>query len=554
MPTSRAQLDAWLDEPEGTRLEFKAARTAYQFDKLIEYCVALANEGGGTIILGVSDQRPRTIVGSQAFLEPEKTEAGLYERLHHRIPIEELRLTEGRVLLVHVPARLPGTAWQFGGQYFKRAGDALVGMPENELRAIFSETGPDFSGLPCPGATIADLAPSAIADFRARWAKKENDPRRLRWTDAETLANAELVVDGQVSYAALILLGTHAALGKHLAQAEVVFEYRATEATGPADDRVDFREGFLLFHNALWERINLRNTKQSWQDGFFRNDVLTFDEVTVRESVLNAVAHRDYRSGANTFVIQFPRTLKVTSPGGFPAGISVDNFLEEQNPRNRRLATALGLCGLVERAGQGMNLIFERTVRHSKPLPRFEADAHRVRLTLDGQMATPEFVRFLERLGQDTLQSFTTWDFLTLDAIEREQPLAVRMKERIPSLVAAGVVETVGRGRSQRHLLARAVYESLGKSGVHTRKRGLDHETKKELLLRHLLEVQALGSAIGELNQVLPADSRHEVRKLLQELQREGKVRLRGARRGARWFHATFEFGESTETKGRTIS
>lgn len=535
MPTSRAQFDAWLGEPEGTRLEFKSARTNYQFDKLVEYCVALANEGGGTIILGVSDQRPRSIVGTQSFIEPGRTEAGLYDRLHHRIPIEELHLPEGRVLLVHVPARLPGTAWQVNGQYFKRAGDGLVGMPDHELRAIFSETGPDFSGLPCPGATIGDLSPSAIADFRARWAKKANDPRRLQWTDSETLANAELVMDGQVSYAALILLGTRAALGKHLAQAEVVFEYRATEATGPADDRVEFREGFLLFHDALWERINLRNTRQSWQDGFFRNDVLTFDEVTVREAVLNAVAHRDYRSGANIFVIQFPRTLKVTSPGGFPEGISVDNFLEEQKPRNRRLATALGLCGLVERAGQGMNLMFERTVRHSKPLPSFEADAHRVRLTLDGQMAAPEFVRFLERLGQDTLQSFTTWDFLTLDAIEREQPLSARMKLRIPSLIDAGVVETVGRGRSQRYLLSRAVYESFGKAGVHTRKKGLDHETKKALLLKHLLEMKAAGSAIGELNQVLPAESRHEVRKLLQELQGEGKVELRGEKRGARW-------------------
>lgn len=548
MPTSRAHLDAWLAEPEGTRIEFKSARNNFHFEKLVDYCVALANEGGGVMILGVSDERPRIIVGTQAFLEPGRTEAGLYDRLNHRIPVEELNLPEGRVLIVHIPSRLPGTAWQINGKYLKRAGDELTGMPEQELRAIFSETGPDFSGQSCPDAAIADLASEAISDFRTRWAKKTNDPRRLQWSDLETLTNAELIVDGQVTYAALILMGTHAALGKHLSQAEVVFEYRATEASGPADDRVELREGFLLFHNKLWERINLRNTSQSYQDGFFRYDVPTFDEVTVREATLNAIAHRDYRSGANIFVIQFPRMLKVTSPGGFPAGISVDNFLEEQNPRNRRLATALSHCGLVERAGQGMNLIFERSVRHAKPLPNFEADAHRVRVTLNGQMAAPEFVRFLDRLGQETLQTFTTWDFLTLDAIEREQPLNPRMRERIPGLISAGVVETVGRGRSQRHLLSRAVYESIGKSGVHTRKKGLDHETKKALLLKHLSGAKETGSAIGELNEVLPAESRHEIRKMLLELQEERRVKLQGEKRGARWILISENPGDKVPT------
>ncbi len=70
---------------------------------------------------------------------------------------------------------------------------------------------------------------------------------------------------------------------------------------------------------------------------------------------------------------------------------------------------------------------------------------------------------------------------------------------------------------------------------MHTRPKGLDHETKKALLLKHLGDVQAVGSPISELNQVLPADSRAEVRRLLVELQASGQVELRGLRRSARW-------------------
>src|SRR3990167_8985135 len=96
MTTSLEQLQQWLTEPEGTRLEFKEAKQNFHFDKLVQYCVALANEGGGRIVLGVTDRRPRRIVGTSVFDEPGRTEAGLHERLSHRIPVEELRTAEGR--------------------------------------------------------------------------------------------------------------------------------------------------------------------------------------------------------------------------------------------------------------------------------------------------------------------------------------------------------------------------------------------------------------------------------------------------------------------------
>ena len=105
--TSHEQLRLWLKTPEGSHFEFKEAKSRYDFEKLVEYCVALANEGGGKIILGATDRRPRQICSSSAFAEPGRTEAGLFDRLQQRISVEEVLLPEGRVLVVHVPSRLP---------------------------------------------------------------------------------------------------------------------------------------------------------------------------------------------------------------------------------------------------------------------------------------------------------------------------------------------------------------------------------------------------------------------------------------------------------------
>ena len=61
MTTTLEQFQTCLDAPEGTRLEFKSAIGGFHFEELIKYCVALANEGGGKILLGISDKRPRQV-------------------------------------------------------------------------------------------------------------------------------------------------------------------------------------------------------------------------------------------------------------------------------------------------------------------------------------------------------------------------------------------------------------------------------------------------------------------------------------------------------------
>ena len=110
--TGPEEFESLLASAEGRCLEFKAASGGFHMEEMVKYCVALANEGGGTILLGVTDTRPRKVVGTQAFAEPGRTEAGLFERLRHPIPLEEYRHEGKRVLIAHVPARLPGTAGQ----------------------------------------------------------------------------------------------------------------------------------------------------------------------------------------------------------------------------------------------------------------------------------------------------------------------------------------------------------------------------------------------------------------------------------------------------------
>ena len=336
MTLSTKELQTLVNAREDEHLEFKKAKTKYDFETLVKYCVALANEGGGKVILGVTDKLPRRVVGSLAFLNIEKTKADLIERLRLRVDVEEIQHPDGRVLVFQIPARPIGMPINFKGSYWMRGGESLVPMTPDQLKRIFAEAGHDFSSEICTPAQLDDLDPTAVDVLRQLWQRKSPDQDILTRPVEQLLTDAELLVDGKVTYAALILLGTRKALGKYLAQAELIFEYRSNELPGPATERREFRQGFLPVLDDIWRLINQRNDLEHYQQGLFIWDVPTFNEGVLREAVLNAVSHRDYRHGGSIFIRQYPRRIEIVSPGGFPAGITPENILRQQYPRNRQ--------------------------------------------------------------------------------------------------------------------------------------------------------------------------------------------------------------------------
>lgn len=540
-----ADLEVWMKAKEGEQFEFKEAKNNFHFETLAKYCCALANEGGGRVVLGVTDKRPRKVAGTTAFDQPERARKGLCDRLPLGIDFVEIHHPDcpagSRVLVFVVPARPIGTPMQLDGIYWARKQDSLSPMPQDRLREIFAESGHDFSADFCPGAKVEDLSSLAIEDFRRRWVEKTQKAENLPLAEKlaamphqELLADAEAVIDGQVTYAALVLFGTPKTLNRYLAAAEVVFEYRSTDASGPAQDRVEYRQGFFTFYDEIWERINLRNDKQDFQDGLFVAPIATFNERPVREAVLNAISHRDYQLGGSIFVRQYPRRLEIDSPGGLPVGITVENILDRQKPRNRRIAEIFTRCGLVERSGQGMNLIFEESIRQSKPVPEFaRTDQYQVGLTLHGTVQDPSFVRFVEKVGRATTATFNTRDWLVLSTVARDEKVPKVHQGRVQRLIELGLIERVA---GQRYVFSKKYYDFVGDAPAYTRKKGLGRDQNLTLLLNHIQNNKDRGSKLEDLCQVLPALPMTQVQSLLRSLKRSQKAYSVGKTSAARWY------------------
>ncbi|MCH4073092.1 AlbA family DNA-binding domain-containing protein [Pseudoramibacter sp.] len=238
-------VQALLEAKEGEHIQFKEAKRRFDFGDAAKCCCALANDGGGKLVFGITDKRPRSVVGSEAFEQPERTRMGLMEKLKINIDFQIFHYDEKRVLVFDVKSRPIGLPVQYDGIAWIYEGDTLKPMPEDVRRNIYNETGVDFSGTICVGAEIEDLDETAIENFRSKWIEKSGNKQLAALSQEQLLHDCGAITDEGITYAALILFGKNAAIIKYVPQAEIIFEYRSSEESGPANQREEFKSGFF---------------------------------------------------------------------------------------------------------------------------------------------------------------------------------------------------------------------------------------------------------------------------------------------------------------------
>jgi ATP-dependent DNA helicase RecG len=529
----RETIEELLQAKEGESYQFKEAKNRFDFEEACKCCCALSNVGGGKLVFGVSDKRPRKVVGSKAFEQPERTRLGFIERLHVMVDFELYDVGGKRALVFDVAGRPAGLPIQYEGIAWWYEGDKLTKMSEEMRRAIYAETGHDFSAEVCHDAVLEDLDETAIQAFREKWVAKSGNKRLASLTIEQLMIDCGALTKKGITYAALILFGKKEALREYLPQSEIVFEYRSRENAGPAAQREEFRRGFFAIYDSLWGLINLRNNLQHYYDGFVVLDIPTFNEEVTREAILNAVSHRNYQYSGSIFVRQYGERLEIESPGGFLPEITANNILNHQAPRNRLVAEIFALSGFVERSGQGMNLIYEHTIREAKELPSFKGtDAHYVFLTLFGKVLDDKLPTLMLKIGDERLESFSIDDFLVVYKIFFGIKLSDGELSNVNKLIGIGVLAL---SENNYPLFNPELYQPSVRVAADDEMLGTSAEDKRLVLLtlrRNLKE----GTRLKELLAHFPSYSRRQVQVLLSDMQQKGIVHCVGKGVAARWF------------------
>ena len=485
-----------LKKESEDHIEFKEAKRDFNFDGgshtdpkkrrhcVLGYVAALANERGGRLVFGMKDKKPHDIVGT-SFAQDKlgDLEDEIYERLKIRVPVtEEFEPSEDaddrkRVIVFQVPSRPIGKMLKFEGVPLMRTGESLREMSDEEMFKILSEQEPDFSAKICEGLTMEDLDPDAIKVMKQKYAEKNENPGFEAFSDVQALSDLELLVDGKLNYAALVLLGKSKAIRKFLPQNNVVIEYRKDPASIQYDERQEFQQPLFLAIDSIWAYINQPslNPQMHISENAYIFDVKLFNKATVREAVLNAITHRSMVVQNDVVIKQSPTELTITNAGGFPVGVDKSNVLTvNSTPRSKRLAEVLQKTGLVEKSGQGVDKMFTNCIMEAKPLPDYSAtDNYQVSLTLRTEIRDVAFMIYIrqEQAKRPEHHKLNVFQLLAIYKVRFGEELEV-LATTVDSLVSEGILMRSKTGRLSMSRAYKKIASEIGNSSVKVKENG----------------------------------------------------------------------------------
>lgn len=539
-------LDELIATWENEVVEFKQAGNDYKTDTIGEYFSALANEanlrgvGSAWLVFGV-DNKTRRVVGTNYRPEAERLQSLKMQMAENAEPrvtfrnIHELHHTDGRVLLLEVPAAPRGIPIAWKGHYFARAGESLTSLGLDKQDEIRRQTlAQDWSAQCVPGATLTHLDAQALQLARGAFAKKHanrlSEAEVMSWPMQTFLERAKLVREGQITRATLLLLGQPTAahwLLPHPAQLTWKLE-------GPERAYEHFGLPFLVTTSELYQRIRNIQIRILPDHSLIPVEVSKYDRRVVLEALHNCIAHQDYERNGRIVVTERPATLVFENEGQFFEGQPDDYIEGNKTPRRYRnpfLAQAMAELNMIDTMGYGIHLMHQEQARRYFPMPDYDlSEPGVVRMTVYGGVVDLAYSRLLIQQTDLPLA-----DVLALDRVQKRLPIPEAAAAR---LKRSGLIE----GRKPNLHVSAAVAKVTANKADYIRTRAQDDEFYAKLLMDYL---EKFGQASREeINKLLlpklsdalsPEQKNDKIGNLLTKLRRQGRICNAGSRGHPSW-------------------
>jgi ATP-dependent DNA helicase RecG len=527
-----AQRQFWsqFGDQESMTIEFK--QQIPRASRMQEPMVAFANSRGGTIVVGVSDRRPRQIMGvawSQDLVE-QVQEAARSTQPPLQIEVERRSVDGYDVACIQVAPLARGWVQTSDGRLLVRAGPTNRALVGDELLRFVRERAADpVEDEPVSAVGIDDLRPELLRQFlHARLGRS----RVNLATSARDLGLT--TADGRIRLATLLTFG------KDPQRQNRRFGIVVSRFEGSVDIDARLRDKrelsgplpVLVAHAD--QRIYDEMRRDAVVRGLVREEVPEYPPVALREALVNAVGHRDYSlRGAAVEVRLYDDAVEVESPGTLAGYVTVENLREAQYSRNERIMDALQRLGLVEEAGQGIDRMIAEMEDALLDPPQFEerSSSFVVRLR-GGSVFAAEDRLWVSQFGRLELSADAKvvlvfarrTGAITNEQLRRLRPLdRETSRETLQDLVTRGLLEAFGRGRGTGYRLSELAMQARTTA------------TLGEQLRAVLNHARRTGVVVNADVRGLLGVSAGEARSILEALVLRGLLRPEGERRGRRY-------------------
>lgn len=539
---------------EGQLLDQKSLRAVLgktaDWNEIAKDCIAFANATGGRLLLGIED-------GQNAPPADQHIPADLPDTLRRKLAERTVNVAAlpdvvtapngGQYIELRIP-RAMAVASTTDGRYFLRVADQSKPVTGDDVMRLASER----AALPWETQTTLHILRADVdtakrdklltalrASDRVKASVKEK-------SDDELLDHYQLSQGRDLTNLGVLCLGRQ----HHRAQLTTapVIQFIKYDEHGQKVNKLvwdDHTQSPMELIEAVWLEVPDFRERYELPDGLYRQNVPAFDEIVVRELLVNALVHRPYTQRGDIFLNLHPDRLEMVNPGPLPLGVTPQNVLHTTVRRNEHLARLFHDLKLMEREGSGFDKIFEVLLSQGRPMPELIETHDRVQVTVRRRILKPEVIDFIAKADQtyqltqrerialgllaqhDALTARELADTLELSSVEALQPWLKR-------LIDWHLVQSAGRTQATRYFVDPSLLRSLKFTGETTLKRIEPHRLAA-LVLEDLRRYPQ--SAISEIHQRIGGEIHpKQVKRALEELIERGAVRFEGNNRWRRYW------------------
>lgn len=542
---------------EGQLLDQKSLRAVTgktaDWNEIAKDCIAFANATGGRLLLGVEEGQdaPPAVQHIPADL-PDTVRRKLAERTVNVTVLPDVVTAPngGQYIELRVPRAL-AVASTTDGRFFLRVADQSKPVTGDDVMRLASER----SALPWETQTTLHVPRGEVDGgksdklLRALRASDRVKASVKEKSDDELLDHYQLTQGQALTNLGVLCLGRQ----HHRAQLTTapVIQFIKYDEHGQKVNKLvwdDHTQSPIELIEAVWLEVPDFRERYELPDGLYRQNVPAFDEIVVRELLVNALVHRPYTQRGDIFLNLHPDRLEVVNPGPLPLGVTPQNVLHTTVRRNEHLARLFHDLKLMEREGSGFDKIFEVLLSQGRPAPELIETHDRVQVTVRRRILKPEVIDFIAKADQTyqltqreriALGLLAQHDALTARelATTLELPLVEALQPWLKRLLDWHLVQSAGRTQATRYFVDPGLLRSLKFTGETTLKRIEPHRLAA-LVLEDLQRYPE--SAISDIHKRVGGEIHpKQVKRALEELIERGVVRFEGNYRWRRYWAVT---------------
>ena len=538
---------------EGQLVDKKSLRSVTgknaDWNELVKDCVAFANATGGSLLLGIEDgvDEPPSDQQIPADL-PDTVRRKIAERCVNvaALPDVVTAANGGQYVNLAIP-RSVAVASTTDGRYFLRVADQSKPVTGDDVLRLAAERAAlpweTQTTLPVPrSATDPDKTDKLVKALRASDRVKASVKEK---TDGELLDHYQLAQGDWLTHLGILCLGQQ----RHRAQlttAPVIQFIKYDDHEQKVNKLVwdDHTLNPMELIEAVWLEVPDFRERYELPDGLYRQNVPAFDEVVVRELLVNALVHRPYTQRGDIFLNLHPDRLEVVNPGPLPLGVTPQNVLHTTVRRNEHLARLFHDLKLMEREGSGFDRIFEVLLSQGRPAPELIETHDRVQVTVRRRILKPEVIDFIAKADQSyqltqreriALGLLAQHDSMTARelAVMLELPSVEAVQSWIKRLLEWELIQSEGRTQARRYFVDPGLLRTLNFVGGTTLKRIEPHRLSA-------LIVEDVGryprSRMSDIHERIGLEiPRSRIRRSVEQLVKDNKLQAEGVRSGTRY-------------------